>query len=136
MGFSKRRIDKEKNHGELEEIHEDYHNGDCIILKSNYTAKKQEQVIEKYRNSDKIKIMVGNIIPMGTGHNITKANVVVVNSPDWAFTEHSQAEDRVYRIGQTEDVYVHYLLFEETVEEFVFDTSEEKKENSEKFYGK
>ena len=31
MGFVSRRVDKNGNESELEEINEDYHNGECVI---------------------------------------------------------------------------------------------------------
>jgi len=32
MGFASRRVDKNGNESVIEEINEDYHNGECIIL--------------------------------------------------------------------------------------------------------
>ena len=52
-------------------------------------------------------------------YNLTAARQVVFNDLDWVPANHWQAEDRAYRIGQTQTVNVHYLVGVGTVEEFV-----------------
>ena len=71
----------------------------------------------------------------GTGLNITGANHVFHYSRWWNPAVEKQATDRVYRIGQEKDVYIHYLITEdaerETVEEKLNRLLEEKKELAE-----
>jgi SWIM zinc finger len=51
--------------------------------------------------------------------SITKARQVVFNDLDWTPANHWQAEDRAYRIGQTNTVNVTYLLARDTIDGFV-----------------
>lgn len=51
--------------------------------------------------------------------NLTAARQVVFNDLDWQPSNHWQAEDRAYRIGQTQSVNVTYMVGAGTVEEFV-----------------
>ncbi len=52
---------------------------------------------------------MANLIAGGVGLNLTQVRHVVFNDLDWVPTNHWQAEDRAYRIGQQASVTVHYL---------------------------
>lgn len=107
----------------------------AVVMPSGSTDLKKQKILDKFENDANVKLIIGNIIPLGTGHNITKATTVIFNSPDWSDSGHSQGEDRSWRLGQNQDVYVYYIIFEDTVEEKVFDKAESKKENTNKFFG-
>ena len=62
---------------------------------------------------------LANIIAGGTGLNLTAATQVVFNDLDWVPTNHWQAEDRAYRIGQTRTVNVTYFVARDTIDDFV-----------------
>ena len=51
--------------------------------------------------------------------NLTAATQVVFNDLDWVPTNHWQAEDRAYRIGQTRTVNVTYFVARDTIDDFV-----------------
>ncbi len=106
-----------------------YFGKNAVGINASMTAEKKQFFIDKFQTDPEIKIIVGNIKTLGTGHNLTKGDVVIVNSPDWNSGEHEQGEDRAYRIGRNEDVTVYYVLFEGTHEEEVFERSKQKKEN-------
>lgn len=97
-----------------------------VGIDASMTAEKKQKVIDLFQNDEKVKVIIGNIKTLGTGHNLTKGDIVVINSPDWNSGEHEQAEDRAYRIGRNEDVNVYYCLFEETHEEEVYERSKQK----------
>ena len=64
-------------------------------------------------------MFLANIIAGGTGLNLTAATQVVFNDLDWVPTNHWQAEDRAYRIGQTRTVNVTYFVAQNTIDDFV-----------------
>ena len=64
-------------------------------------------------------MFIANIIAGGTGLNLTAATQVVFNDLDWVPTNHWQAEDRAYRIGQTRTVNVTYVVARDTIDDFV-----------------
>jgi SWI/SNF-related matrix-associated actin-dependent regulator 1 of chromatin subfamily A len=43
-------------------------------------------------------------------------------------SDHSQAEDRAYRIGQKNNVLVYYPIFENTIEAIIYDILNAKKQ--------
>jgi SWI/SNF-related matrix-associated actin-dependent regulator 1 of chromatin subfamily A len=97
-------------------------------------SKNNQDAIDAFQNDPNVLGIVGNILTLGTGHNLTKGDNVIINSPNWNSGEHAQAEDRAWRLGRTEDVNVYYMLFENTEEEVVFNRSENKKGNKEIFF--
>lgn len=106
-----------------------YFKDNCLGVHATMTAEKKQAIIDQYQSDPNIKIIVGNIKTLGTGHNLTKGDISIINSPDWNSGEHEQAEGRNWRIGREEDVTVYYCLFENTHEEEVFERSKQKKEN-------
>jgi SNF2 family DNA or RNA helicase len=105
-----------------------------VMVRGGSTEKKQAAV-DEFMTNPKKNVIIGNITTLGTGFNITKADVVMFNSPNWDGSEHEQAEKRAWRIGRKELVKCYYHLFDGSIEERVFDISENKKTNSEIFLG-
>lgn len=106
----------------------------AVCVNASFSQEKNQKAIDEFQNNEKILAIVGNISTLGTGHNLTKGDNVIINSPNWNSGEHAQAEDRAWRLGRSEDVNVYYPLFEETEEEIVFQRSENKKENKQIFF--
>lgn len=94
-----------------------------------------QEKIDRFQNDEKCNVIFGNIKTLGTGHNITKGDVIIFNSINWNSGEHEQAEGRAWRIGREEDVEVYYMIFENTKSEEVYEKSYGKKQNKLKFYG-
>ena len=64
----------------------------------------------------------------GTGINLVSADTVIIYDPWWNPAEEEQAEDRVFRMGQSKNVMVYRLIVEETIEEKVQLLQQEKKQ--------
>jgi SNF2 family DNA or RNA helicase len=60
-------------------------------------------------------VFIGNIISAGVAITLTRANYMVFNSFDWVPGNIEQAEFRIYRIGQKNNVKIYYNLFEKTI---------------------
>ena len=75
--------------------------------------------VDRFQTDSDARVFVANIIAGGTGLNLTAATQVVFNDLDWVPTNHWQAEDRAYRIGQTRTVNVTYFVARDTIDDFV-----------------
>lgn len=106
----------------------------AVGVHASMTAVKIQKQIDSFQTDSNIKYIVGNIQTLGTGHNITKGDYVVHNSPDWNSGEILQGNSRAYRMGREGDVNSYYMLFSGTVEEEVFNRAMSKKDNREQFY--
>ena len=94
--------------------------GDLAVSISGSTPTGQRQSIaDRFQDDDDVRILAANIVAGGIGLNLTAARQVVFNDLDWQPSNHWQAEDRAYRIGQTQSVNVTYMVGRGTVEEFV-----------------
>lgn len=79
-------------------------------------SKDRGALVEKFQ-SGKIPLFLISLKAGGTGLNLTAADTVIHYDPWWNPAAEAQATDRAYRIGQTQPVFVHKLLCENTVEQ-------------------
>lgn len=56
----------------------------------------------------------------GVGLTLTNADRVIIYDPNWNPATDAQAVDRVFRIGQTKDVFVYRLITCGTIEEKIY----------------
>jgi SWI/SNF-related matrix-associated actin-dependent regulator 1 of chromatin subfamily A len=90
-----------------------------VVVTGKTPAAMRQTLVDRFQNDDDVRALVANIIAGGTGFNLTAATQVVFNDLDWVPTNHWQAEDRAYRIGQTRTVNVTYFVAKDTIDDFV-----------------
>ena len=96
------------------------HFGDAAVLLTGATpAARRQKLVDIFQSDDDVRVFAANIIAGGVGLNLTAARQVVFNDLDWVPANHWQAEDRAYRIGQTNTVNVTYMTATGTVDDFV-----------------
>lgn len=91
----------------------------AVVLTGKTPGAARQRVVDLFQHDDDVRVLLANIIAGGTGLNLTAATQVVFNDLDWVPTNHWQAEDRAYRIGQTRTVNVTYVVGENTIDDFV-----------------
>ena len=84
--------------------------------------------IDDFSNIKGSAVMVLNPIVGGVGINLIAANHVVHYNREWNPAIENQATDRVYRIGQKNKVFIHYLYYVDTIDEIITDRLNEKME--------
>jgi len=99
----------------------------AVKLDGSSTMKQRQDSVDKFQNEDNIKVFVGNIKAAGVGLTLTRGDVVIFNDLSFVPADHSQAEDRAYRIGQKNSVSVLYPIFENTIEGIIYDMLDRKK---------
>lgn len=62
----------------------------------------------------------------GVGLNLTGADTVILHDSDFNPNVDRQAEDRCHRIGQTKPVHVIKLIAKDSVDEKIFQISQQK----------
>jgi len=67
-------------------------------------------ILERFRGSPGFNVLILSPDVAGIGLTIVEANHVVHYGRWWNPARESQATDRIYRIGQTKDVHVYYLI--------------------------
>lgn len=112
--------------GSLNKIYEHFKKN-AVKLDGSSTTKQRQDSVDKFQNEDNIKVFVGNIKAAGVGITLTSGDVVIFNDLSFVPADHSQAEDRAYRIGQKNSVSVLYPIFENTIEGIIYDMLDRKK---------
>jgi SWI/SNF-related matrix-associated actin-dependent regulator 1 of chromatin subfamily A len=99
----------------------------CVIHNGAMSIKDKQKSVDRFQETAKIKVFIGNEKSAGVGITLTEATVVIFNSYDWVTGNNEQAEDRSYRIGQKNDVNIYYQLFIDTISIRMWETLKFKK---------
>jgi SWI/SNF-related matrix-associated actin-dependent regulator of chromatin subfamily A-like protein 1 len=91
----------------------------AVVLTGKTPGARRQEIVDRFQHEETVRVFLANIIAGGTGLNLTAATQVVFNDLDWVPTNHWQAEDRAYRIGQTRTVNVTYFVGQNTIDDFV-----------------
>ena len=98
----------------------------CVRITGADKAHDRQKAADRLQKDDQVRVLAGNLIAAGVGVTLTAATHVVFNDLDWVPANHWQAEDRIYRIGQTRPAFVTYLCAENTLDDFVAALLEQK----------
>lgn len=101
----------------------------AVKLDGSMSQIERQYSVDQFQQNDKIKVFVGNIKAAGTGITLTAAEAVIINDLSFVPGDMSQAEDRAYRYGQKNNVLVYYPIFQNTIEDIIYDIINEKKKN-------
>ena len=91
----------------------------AVVVTGKTPSAKRQELVDRFQQEEGARVFIANIIAGGPGLNLTAATQVVFNDLDWVPTNHWQAEDRAYRIGQTRTVNVTYFVGQNTIDDFV-----------------
>ena len=110
----------------LMELGEEYKNS-CVLLHGQMPKEERQKSVDAFQNDPKIKIFISNLKAGGVGITLTAAEVVIMNDLSFVPSDHSQAEDRAFRIGQKNNISCIYPLYENTIEQIVYTILQKKK---------
>ncbi|XP_040168213.1 transcription termination factor 2 isoform X1 [Anopheles arabiensis] len=87
---------------------------------------RNDIVLDFNKPSGKSKVMLLSLTAGGVGLNLVGANHLLLLDPHWNPQLEAQAQDRVYRVGQTKPVYIWKFMCAETVEQKIHALQEHK----------
>ena len=98
------------------------------IITGEISVNERQMIIDDFQNDDKANVLLCQIIAGGTGLNLQSASIVIFAEPQIKPSLTKQAMSRVYRMGQTNPVFVYHLLTENSIDDAVMKISKEKQE--------
>lgn len=84
----------------------------ALRIDGSVPADKRQGIVDEFQRNPRAQVFLGNIQAAGVGITLTSAHHVVFVELDWTPGNMSQAEDRVVRIGQKNNVLIQLLVFE------------------------
>lgn len=98
---------------EIDQLRESFKDK-CVYHNGKISEKKKNIAVDKFQNDDNVRVFIGNIQSASTGITLIGGTVVVFNSFSFTDSDNSQAEDRVWRIGQKNPCTIYYQSFNGT----------------------
>ena len=98
-----------------EAIHKAFPDNSAIFCGST-PVKERQYIVDEFQNGSKLQLFIGSLKASGMGITLTSSNHVVFAEIDWVPATMSQAEDRVDRIGQKNNVLIQHLVLEGSVD--------------------
>ncbi|XP_053407442.1 transcription termination factor 2-like isoform X2 [Mercenaria mercenaria] len=99
----------------------------CSVIQGNIPAKKRMEFVDQF-NNDKHgpEVMLVSLRAGGCGLNLIGGNHLFLLDSHWNPALEDQACDRIYRVGQKKNVYIHRFLCKDTVEEKILQLQKRK----------
>lgn len=88
----------------------------AVVLYGGTDPAKRQRNIDRFQNNPKCRVFIGNIHAAGTAITLTSASNVTFIEQDWVPGNNAQAIMRCHRIGQTEPVFVRFLVLDGTLD--------------------
>lgn len=98
-----------------------YYDTKCVTYNGKMNTKEKDKAQNEFMNNKNVKVFIGNIEASGVGLSLPIARKLIFNSFSWSEASNRQAEDRIYRLTQTEDIEIIYQLFNDTWAQQMFD---------------
>ena len=109
----------------INRLHKKYRHISVMVDGSTPTHKRK-MAVDSFQKNKKIRIFIRNIRASGEGITLTAASTMAFVELDWTPGKHTQAEDRIHRIGQKNASDIYYLIAKGTIEEYLCELIQKK----------
>ena len=101
---------------------------DAVTVTGDDNDRQKQWAVDMFQTDDACRLIILNYRSGGTGLTLTAAsNVLFVEFP-WTYSDCCQAEDRAHRNGQKNAVSCTYLLGKDTIDEYMYNLIQTKKD--------
>lgn len=110
----------------VKELKEEFR--DAVTVTGDDDDKAKQRSVDAFQQDPDCKLIILNYRSGGTGLTLTAAsNVLFIEFP-WTYSDCCQAEDRAHRNGQKNAVTCTYLLGMDTIDEYMYELIQTKKD--------
>tara|TARA_R100000664_G_C2759858_1_gene150159 strand:+ start:9044 stop:10786 length:1743 start_codon:yes stop_codon:yes gene_type:complete len=110
----------------LMEMHEKFKDV-SVVLHGSLKKEERQKSVDEFQTNPEVKVFISNLKAGGVGITLTEAEVVIMNDLSFVPSDHAQAEDRAFRIGQKKNVSCVYPIYENTIEQTIYSILQKKK---------
>jgi SWI/SNF-related matrix-associated actin-dependent regulator 1 of chromatin subfamily A len=100
----------------------------AVTVTGDDNDRQKQAAVDKFQQDDNCKLIILNYRSGGTGLTLTAASDVLFVEFPWTFADCCQAEDRAHRNGQKNAVTCTYLLGDGTIDEYMYNLIQTKKD--------
>lgn len=93
----------------------------CVTYNGKMSVKQKDAAVKSFTEDEGVMAFIGNLASCGVGITLTVSHICIFNSLSYVPSDILQAQDRVYRIGQKEDVTVYYQIFNDTISRDIYE---------------
>jgi SNF2 family DNA or RNA helicase len=92
------------------------HNHTFVRIDGTMSLSRRRRVLDALSTDPTVTILLASIKAAGQGLNLTAASRAFIMEPMWNPAAEQQAVDRIYRLGQTREVWIKRYQMEESIE--------------------
>jgi SNF2 family DNA or RNA helicase len=89
------------------------------VIHGDVPERFRQSIIDRFQNDPSCKIFIGQLNVAGSSINLQSAAKVIFVEMSWTPGDNEQAMGRVYRMGQTQPVFVRFVYLPDSVDEAV-----------------
>jgi SWI/SNF-related matrix-associated actin-dependent regulator 1 of chromatin subfamily A len=101
---------------------------DAVTVTGDDNDRQKQWAVDRFQTDESCKLIILNYRSGGTGLTLTAASNVMFIEFDWTYASCCQAEDRAHRNGQKNAVNCVYLLGRDTIDEYMYNLIQSKKD--------
>lgn len=107
----------------------------AVSVRGDDPMQERTKNVDAFQNNDKVKLIVCSIKSAGVGITLTSASRMCFIDLPWHSADTNQCEDRFHRIGQKNSVQCTYFLGKDTIDEWLYEIIESKRDTADKIAG-
>ena len=112
----------------LHELHDKYPEISKLHIGDASDTERAEIVRDFQDENGKTKLLLGSQSTISEGLTLTAANKIGIITVPWTPSDMSQIIFRIFRIGQHNAVNAYFFVYKDTIDEYVFDLCEKKRQ--------
>ena len=101
---------------------------DAVTVAGADDIKAKQNAVDRFQNDPECKLIILNYKSGGTGLTLTASSRVGFIEFPWTYSDCEQAEDRAHRNGQKNAVNCYYFLGDKTIDRYMYNVIQTKKD--------
>jgi SWI/SNF-related matrix-associated actin-dependent regulator 1 of chromatin subfamily A len=111
----------------IDELKERYAQYRPVAIYGEMTTEERDRAVKAFRQDQNVRLMIANPAAAREGLTLTEANLAIYLDRTFNLVDYLQSQDRIHRISQTEACEIVLLIGDETVDEFIDFSLEQKR---------